>query len=366
MKITKVEPFLIAMPFEHGAPKPSQGAGGVRSTLDAVYVRVDTDAGVSGWGECFGFACCPVTHFSLQKIIAPMLLGRECDDIPSLMFEMHRRVQSSGRNGPLIFALSGIDIALWDIAGKARNLPIHRMLGSSGKRKRIPAYASLMRLDTADNVRKVCRDVIARGYTQIKLHERTVEAVAAAREAVGPGYPIMLDTNCTWDLQTAIEMAQILEAYDVTWLEEPLFPPDDYKGLASLRASTTIPIAAGENLGNLTEVERILDSGAVDIIQPDPIKMGGITECWKALQMAEERGVQAEPHSPWHGPGLIAALHLIAAMRTECLAEFYYADLAKSPIGAAGVPREGFLDVPDGPGLGVHVDEDVLEEFRVA
>ena len=145
-----------------------------------------------------------------------------------------------------------------------------------------------------------------------------------------------------------------------------MFPPDDYKALASLRASTQIPIAAGENLGNLLDVERILDAGAVDVIQPDPIKMGGITECWKALQMAEERGVQAEPHSPWHGPGLVAALHLIAAMKTDCLAEFYYADLAKSPIGAAGIPRDGFLSVPDGPGLGIRVNEDVLAEFRVA
>ena len=366
MKITNVEAYLIAMPFEHGAPKPSQRSGGVRTTLDSVYVRVDTDAGFSGWGECFGFACCPVTHFALKKVVAPMLLGRECDDISSLMLELHRRVQSSGRNGPLIFALSGVDIALWDIAGKACGLPIHRMLGSSDLRKRIPAYASLMRLDTAENVRKVCRDVIARGYTQIKLHERTVETVLAAREAVGPDYPIMLDTNCTWDLQTSIKMARLLQPCDLTWLEEPLFPPDDYKALASLRASTQIPIAAGENLGNLLDVERILDAGAVDVIQPDPIKMGGITECWKALQMAEERGVQAEPHSPWHGPGLVAALHLIAAMKTDCLAEFYYADLAKSPIGAAGIPRDGFLSVPDGPGLGIRVNEDVLAEFRVA
>ncbi len=366
MKITNLESYLIAIPFEHGAPKPSQGSGGVRTTLDAVYVRIDTNEGVSGWGECFGFACCPVTHFALQKVIRPMLLGRECDDISSLMFELHRRVQSSGRNGPLIFGLSGVDIALWDIAGKARNLPIHRMLGSSGARTRIPAYASLMRLDTADNVRKVCNDAIARGYSQIKLHERTIETVAAAREVAGRGFPIMLDTNCTWDLPTAIEMARLLEPYDLTWLEEPVFPPDDYKALARLRATTRIPVAAGENLGNLLDVERILDAGAVDVIQPDPIKMGGITECWKALQMAQERGVQAEPHSPWHGPGLAAALQLIAAMDSECLAEFYYADLAKSPIGAAGVPKDGFLAVPDGPGLGIVVDEGVLAEFRVA
>ncbi len=366
MKITSVESFHIALPFEHGAPKSAQGSGGLRTTLDSVYVRIDTDEGLTGWGECFGFACCPVTHFALQKVVRPLLEGRACDDIPALMHDMHRRVQSAGRNGPLIFALSGVDIALWDIAGKAQNKAIHSMLGSTAGRTDIPAYASLMRLETPQNVSKVCNDVIARGYRQIKLHERTLEAVAAARAAAGPAIPVMLDTNCTWDLPTAIDMARKLEPYDLAWLEEPIFPPDDYKALARLRASCNIPIAAGENLGNLLDVERILDAGAVDVVQPDPIKMGGITECWKALQMAEARGVQAEPHSPWHGPGLAAALHLIAAMKTECLAEFYYADLRESPIGDAGTPRNGALTVPQGPGLGIEVNEDVIARYSVA
>ena len=366
MKIASVEAYHLAIPFEHGAPPPPQGSGGVRTTLDSVYVRIETDEGLTGWGESFGFACCPVTHFALQKVVRPMLEGRACDDIPALMHDLHRRVQSAGRNGPLIFALSGVDIALWDIAGKASGMPIHRMLGSTEDRAEIPAYASLMRLETPQNVRKVCNDVVARGYRQIKLHERTIEAVAAAREAAGPGVPVMLDTNCTWDLPTAMDMARRLEPYDLAWLEEPIFPPDDYKALAKLRASCSIPIAAGENLGNLLDVERILAAEAVDVVQPDPIKMGGITECWKALQMAEARGVQAEPHSPWHGPGLAAALHLIAAMKSHCLAEFYYADLKESPIGSAGIPRNGKLAVPQGPGLGIEVDEDVVARYRVA
>ena len=366
MKITKIEAFHLAIPFDHGAPPPSQGAGGVRTTMDSVYIRVDTDSGITGWGECFGFACCPVTHFAIQRVVAPMAVGRDCDDIGALMFELHRRVQSAGRNGPLIFALSGLDIALWDIAGKARGEPIHRMLGSNGKRNRAPAYASLMRLDTTANVTKVCGDVLARGYRAVKLHERTIETVAAARKALGDDIPLMLDTNCTWDLAVSKRMAQDMARYNLAWLEEPLFPPDDYKALAALRASTKTPIAAGENLGNLLDVERILDAQAVDVVQPDPIKMGGITECWKALCMAQERGVQAEPHSPWYGPGLIAALHMIGAMEQECMAEFYYADLAEWPLGEASIPRNGFLTIPDGPGLGVHVNEDIVAKYRVA
>ena len=238
MKITKIEAFHLAIPFDHGAPPPSQGAGGFRTTMDSVYVRVDTDAGLTGWGECFGFATCPVTHFAIQRVIAPMAVGRDCDDIGALMFELHRRVQSGGRNGPLIFALSGLDIALWDIAGKALGQPIHRMLGSNGRRSSAPAYASLMRLDTAANVAKVCGDVLARGYRAVKLHERTIETVAAARKALGDDIPLMLDTNCTWDLETSKRMAQDMAPYDLAWLEEPLFPPDDYKAPAALRKTT--------------------------------------------------------------------------------------------------------------------------------
>ena len=366
MKIAKIEPFFIAIPFEHGAPKPTQGTGSTRGTMDSIYVRVETDQGVFGWGECFGFACCPITHHIIKTFLAPMAVGRECEDIGSLMFDLHKRVQNMGRNSPVIFALSGLDIALWDIAGKVKGLPVHKMLGSTGKKKSLTAYASLLRLETPEHIRNVCNTVLSRGYKHVKLHERTVETVAAARATLGEKFPLMLDTNCTWTPAQAHEMAKKLEPYDLTWLEEPLFPPDDYVELAKLRAATSIPIAAGENLGNLLDVHRIIEAGAVDVVQPDPIKMGGITECWKALEFARARGVQAEPHSPWYGPGLAAALHLIAAMPDECLVEYYYADLAGSPLGEMAIPIDGCLEVPDGVGLGIVVDEKVIAKYRVA
>jgi D-galactarolactone cycloisomerase len=366
MKITHIEPVLLEIPYDHGAPKPRLGTGVVRESMDACYVRVDTDQGLSGWGECFGFACCPITHHIIKTFIAPLMVGRECDDIASLMHDMHRRVQNMGRNSPLIFALSGIDIALWDVAGQAKGLPVHRLLGSTGGKTRVEAYASLLRLDTPENVRKVCNVARGRGYRHVKLHERTVEATAAAREALGDGFPLMLDTNCTWTVQQAHDMAARLEPFDLVWLEEPLFPPDDYNALAALRSAASMPIAAGENLGNLLDAHRMIDAGAVDVIQPDPIKMGGITECWKALQLAHVRGVQAEPHSPYYGPGLIAALHMIGAMREECLVEYYFADLKEWPLGEMSVPQNGALLIPDAPGLGITVDEKVVARYRVA
>ena len=366
MKITGIEPMFLAIPYEHGAPKPSLGTGQQRGTMDACYVRVETDQGLVGWGESFGFACCPITHHIIKTFLAPMAEGRECDDIGALMFDLHKRVQNMGRNSPLIFALSGLDIALWDIAGKAKGVPVHRLLGSSGAKKRVEAYASLLRLDTEANVRKVCDIVLSRGYKHVKLHERTVEATAAARAALGDRFPLMLDTNCTWTPAQAHDMAKRLAPYELTWLEEPLFPPDDYPELARLRAATDIPIAAGENLGNILDVHRIIAAGAVDVVQPDPIKIGGITECWKALEYAREKGVQAEPHTPWYGPGLAAGLQLIAAMKSECLAEYYFADLEQWPLGEACVPKDGYLAIPEGPGLGIEVDEKVIAKYRVA
>jgi D-galactarolactone cycloisomerase len=365
VKITRIEPILLAIPYEHGAPKSVMGTGTVRTTMDALYLRVETDQGVVGWGEAFGFAGCPVTHAAVERAVSPLAVGREIGDVAGLMHDLHRRLQNMGRNGPVGFALSGLDIALWDIAGQVAGEPIHRLLGSSGKKTRVPAYASLLRIGTPEHVARVAAAAVGRGYRSVKLHERTGEAVAAAREAVGQDIALMLDTNCTWTPDEAVAMARGLRGYGLTWLEEPVFPPDDYAALARVRREGGIAVAAGENLGNLQEVMRIIAAGAIDIVQPDPIKMGGITECWKALEFAADLGVGAEPHSPYYGPGLAASLHLIAAMPGEAMCEFYYADLAASPLGEMIYPQDGFLGIPDAPGLGISVDEDIVARYRV-
>jgi L-alanine-DL-glutamate epimerase-like enolase superfamily enzyme len=175
----------------------------------------------------------------------------------------------------------------------------------------------------------------------------------------------MLDTNCQWDLDQALDMARRLRPYNLAWLEEPIFPPDDFEALAELRREAGIPIAAGENLGNLMDVRHIIAAEAVDVVQPDVAKMGGITEIVKALSLAEAAGVEAEPHSPLYGPALIATLHVLATMKRDSLCEFYYADLEANPIGDIATPRDGYLNVPTGPGLGIEVDETLLARYRV-
>ena len=148
------------------------------------------------------------------------------------------------------------------------------------------------------------------------------------------------------------------------WLEDPINPPDNYEALAALRKAHHTPIAAGENLGNYFDVRNIINAGAVDVVQPDAAKIGGITELWKAMAYAQEKGVRAEPHSPLYGPGWIASVHVVAAMQEDTLAEFYYADLEACPIGDMIYPKNGFMNVPQKPGLGISVDEKVIAKYR--
>ena len=368
MKITRIEPVFLRLPYEHGGPKPPLGMGETRTTMDALLVRVETDQGLTGWGEAFGFATTPVTLPAIRDIIAPLAVGREADDIAVLTTDLKRRLQNMMRGGPARFALSALDIALWDIRGKAEGKPIWRLLGGDGSRRTLPAYASLTRTGAPEHVVTLCRSAVERGYREIKLHERnelTVESVKLAREAVGGDIELMLDTNCAWLPDEVMPMARALAPFGLKWLEEPVYPTDDFRTMARVRAETGVPVAAGENLGTVQEFGCMIDADAVDFIQPDVSKFGGICEMMKAVDVAEAAGVSFTPHSPVYGPGLIATLHIAAAMKQDTICEYYYADLAESPMGSWAVPQDGMFAVPDGPGLGAEVDEDAIARFRL-
>ena len=368
MKITSVEPIFVAIPYETGGPAWRDATGKVRATMDAVYLKVETDAGITGWGEAFGFGGCALTHAAYERLVTPMVLGRDIGEnasgLEALMAELLQRTATIGRNGTAIFALSGLDVALWDIRGKALGMPVHRLLNPQS-RDVMPAYASLLRTNDAAGLRDVVQRALDRGYQHIKLHEKSVACVEAARDSCGAGYPLMLDVNCQWTPQEALDNARKLAACDLAWLEEPVYPPDDYNALAWLRREQDIPIAAGENLGNCIECERIIETGAVDVVQPDTIKMGGITEIWKTLEYARKNNVRAEPHSPFFGPGWIAAVHVVSAMEQDGLCEFFFADLEATPCGDMVYPQCGQMCAPQAAGLGIEVDEDILARYRV-
>jgi L-alanine-DL-glutamate epimerase-like enolase superfamily enzyme len=292
-----------------------------------------------------------------------MCVGRDPSQILAINDELQRTLHGVGRNGPTIYALSGIDIALWDIAGKVAGLPLHRLLGG-GPRADLPAYASLLRYGKADAVARQTAQALGRGYRHIKVHEITVPEITAARDVAGPGVPIMVDTNCPWTVTEAIEMARRLAPLDLHWLEEPVWPPDDLAGLAEVRARGGIPTAAGENYGTVWEFRRAFEARALAYAQPSVTKIGGVTELRRVVALADTFGVQVVPHSAYFGPGLLASIHCIAAMPGESPVERFYCDFADNPLGDAIDPENGRIAVPQGPGLGLDPDPRLLDKLR--
>jgi D-galactarolactone cycloisomerase len=362
MKITQVETIVINMPMKLDGDVPIQG-GQARTSIDMLLVRLDTDAGISGWGEGFGHRIWPATRAAIDTLIGPMCVGRDATAINALVEDVQRNLHGVGRNGPAMYALSAIDMALWDIAGKAANLPLYRLLGGS-PRQDLPAYASLLRYGAPAAVARHTEQALKQGYRYIKLHQIDVPSVKAAREAAGPEVAITIDTNCPWTVDEAIAMAQRFQAFHPMWLEEPVWPPEDYAGLARVRTAGGLAIAAGEN-ATTTDFKRMFEAGAVTYAQPSITKVGGVTEMRHVMALAQAFGVQVVPHSAYFGPGLIASMHCIAAMPRESLVERYACDFDVNPLHDAIHPRQGRIAVPQGPGLGVEPDAKVIARLRL-
>ena len=211
------------------------------------------------------------------------------------------------------------------------------------------------------------RAAVNEGFRHIKLHEVREPEVRAAREAAGVGVPLMVDVNCEWTPHQALAMTRTLMPYDLYWLEEPIYPPEDFAALAALRRETGVPLAAGENACTAFQFRDMIASGGIDFLQPSVTKVGGISEMLKIVTLAETQGATLMPHSPYFGPGLLASLHVLATLPDECLAEFfYYKSLPASLYGDAVRAVDGHMIVPDGPGLGLEPDPDVIREHAVA
>lgn len=355
--IASIDTFPLRVPFR---ARPGEAA---RPPVDSLLVKVTTAGGCEGWGEAFGFEATPVTRRAVHDLVAPLCTGRDPAAIGPLMGEVQRRLQVFGRAGAVIHALSAVDTALWDIKGKTAGLPLYQLLG--GGADSLPCYASLDPYGEPRAVRGAVREALAAGFGDVKLHERDVPAVRAAREEAGPGAGLMLDVNCPWTQAEALAAAGELREFRLRWLEEPLWPPEDRAGLARLRAACGIPLAAGENAGTLLDLAALMD--AVDYVQPSPAKMGGVTELRAVFDAAAARGAAVVPHTFYHGPGLLAAVHVTAALGAPgALIEWRHSALEALPYGDALLPDRGRIRVPQGPGLGLDPDPDVLRRFPLA
>ena len=363
MKITAVTTFVLRMPLVIAGDAPMV-SGQARTNMEMLLVRVDTDAGVSGWGEGFGHRVWPATRTALDRMVAPLCIGRDPADIAVLMHDLSRAVHGAGRNGPLMYALSAIDIALWDIAGKIAAKPLYQLLGGA-LRTDLPAYASLLRYGKTSALEPRIAEALDRGYRLIKIHEIEPGIIRAARRAAGDNIPLMVDCNCPWTVEQAVTICRELRELNLEWIEEPVWPPEDHAGLARVRAEGGIPVAGGENVGSANEFDRLFERGALDVAQPSVTKVGGITELQKVFALGKAHGVRVVPHSAYFGPGLLASIHACAAQRGEVWVERFYCDFDETPFGAAIDPRGGRIAVPQGPGLGVDPDPVLLAKYAV-
>ena len=364
MLITGIETFPLRIPFKPGQASAASASGAAdRPAVDSLLVKVTTDQGYEGWGEAFGLRAVAVTRRAIDDLIVPLCLGKDASRIAPLMLDVQEELQVFGRGGPVTHALSAVDIALWDIAGKAAGAPLYRLLG--GGASDLACYASLEAYSDPSEVRARVRRALDAGFTSVKLHEREPPAIRAAREEAGPDVEIMVDVNCAWTVNRARALAEELREFGLKWLEEPVWPPENYDGLARLRSTEGIPIAAGENVGTLMEFDRLLRVGAVDFVQPSPAKMGGVTELCKVFPIAAVHNATVMPHSFYDGPGLLTAIQVMAALGAgDAMIEWRYFDLEAQIYGDALTPERGRVKVPQGPGLGIDPDPDVIRTYR--
>jgi D-galactarolactone cycloisomerase len=363
MKITAVETYWTQTPFDMGG-KPKVMGGLNWQTMNTVWLRLITDAGLEGWGEAFGHGTAAATMTVLDTQLAPAILGQDASDIAGLRQRLAKAFHIYGRNGPHVFALSALDIALWDIAGKAASQPLWRLLGGTPA-DTLTCYASLLRYGEAAQVAAACERAAARGYRDVKLHEITTPEITAARESLPENARLMVDVNCPWTVWHALAMARDLEDLDLTWLEEPVWPPGDHDGLARVRLEGGIPIAAGENAAGLHDFRAAFEAGAQDIAQPSVIKIGGPSAMVEIAALAKAFAVRLVPHNAYFGPGYLASLHVNAALAPDAPFERLFVDLEASPYHDMVEAKDGKVPIPTGPGLGRDPDLTVLQRYLV-
>ena len=373
MKITDVEAIILRQPAVDDAIADG--------SQDDLVIKVHTDEGIVGIGEVDSApetVAALVNRQSSHAIagsLRDLLVGEDPRDVERLWQKMYRGLIYIGRRGIALHALSGIDIALWDIKGKAEGKPVHELLGGA-KRDEVRAYASMLMPDTpeetAERVTALCDD----GFTAVKLGwgplgqdpEHDVRLAAAAKEAAGD-CEIMIDAGFGYsgDAKTAIGVARELEQLGIFWLEEP-FEPDEYEAYAELADTVEIRVAAGEQDTTVWGFRELIERAHVDLVQPDVTRCGGITEWLRIAELAREHGVETVPHAWKSGIIKAASLQCNAVIPDALFQEYCVAD---TPINQTltherlPVENGGGIRVPTAPGIGVTLDDEVVERFRV-
>jgi L-alanine-DL-glutamate epimerase-like enolase superfamily enzyme len=360
--ITAIDTIALRIPLDIWAPAPMSSQGLPRTHVESLYVRVTTGRGVVGWGEAFGTAR-PMVVAAFDNWIRRLAVGQSATD-EKLVPRIERMLLSFGRAGPMTSALAGLDIALWDIRGKLEGVSVSRLLGGA-KRARVECYASLLQYyGNPEHLKRNTARALERGYRQIKLHERTPEAVAIARGVTGPDIALMVDTNCAWTPADAEAAVTAMAPFKPFWVEEPIYPPEDLDALARLREVTGVPLGVGENASSLIEFRKMATTGKADYVQPSVVKIG-IAAMARVAAEVEQAGATCVPNAFYLGPGYLAALHCVAAKDKDSPLERMFADFGFTPFSKTVPVINGGVEVPQGPGLGADPEDDLIARFRV-
>jgi L-alanine-DL-glutamate epimerase-like enolase superfamily enzyme len=369
MKITQVEALHLRLPLV------KEVADG---TQDCLLVRLHTDEGLTGLGEVV--SCSYVARAVIEAPrsapfrhgLGAILAGMDVFDQEGIEQALLHGTGWYGPGGVTRHAMSGVDMALWDLRGQAAGKPVRRLLRPNAA-DHIPCYASVLWPERPEQVRESAAGFLAQGYRAVKYGWGPMgkdaaldeELVAAARQALGPQVALMVDAGRAWDADTALGRAEAFARYSIAWLEEPLHPYD-FAGHGRLCAASPVPIAGGEFLTLNEEYERLLGEGRIQVVQPDLGRVGGISWGQRLATLANQHRCRPVPHA--YGTGvLLAASAQWAAALEEPLTEYTRAPspLARDLARHTTRFEEGMLKLSDAPGLGVELDESVVAKYQV-
>ena len=373
MKITKVETFVLSNQLKETFFF-SQWAYAERRIC---IVKITTDEGVCGWGEGYGPA--DVIKAGI-KLVTPLLIGENPLENETLWYKMYRKTLDFARRGVLVASISAVDVALWDLKGKALNQPVSVLMGGQ-HRKRVVPYATGLYFSESDNlIEKLVAEAktyVQQGFKAIKMKvglsvSQDIEMVKAVRRAIGNDIKLMIDSNHAYSLREATELSRAVEQYNIGWFEEPV-SPEYYHQYKELRTKTTIPIAGGECEYLRHGFQTLLENDCVDILQVDICGAGGLSEAKRISTLANTRGIEIVPHVWGTGIAFHAALHFIANLEPlpgrlhppEMFIEYDRTenDIRESLTTPSIEMKDGFIDIPQRSGLGIEVDEEVIRHF---
>lgn len=375
MKITDIKTFILCDQLERSFSF-SQWEYNERKIC---IVKISTDAGITGWGEGYGPA--DVLEAGI-KLLTPLLLGQDPLQQEKLWHVMYRKTLDFARRGVLAASISAIDIALWDLKGKALQLPVSVLMGGQHRSKIMPYATGLYFFETdrlAEELADEAKMYVEQGFKAVKMKvgrsiEEDVENVRAVRAAIGNEVKLMVDSNHAYSLREAAQLSRLIEPYDIGWFEEPV-SPEFYHHYRELRSKTSIPIAGGECEYLRYGFLQLLQNNCVDILQIDICGAGGLTEAKRVAALASAFGVEVIPHTWGTGIAFHTALHFIANLEPvpgrliapEFMIEYDRTENAirESLTQPAISMKAGFIDVPSAPGLGIEINEDALHRFAM-